>query len=317
MWLDEYYNRHHCLYPGLDLEIPPATASSLCVEQWLNQFFRFRWLRTREGSASRDDLPSQSGQFAHSLNKPKLALSHHVLPKFLHLCIRIQPPDCNLSPKWIKLVCSLMVQAAIEILIDPTLFDLDAKHITAALEACCAWGFISRKNYAGNSSLTHHLLSQLEAEDSGLDRRQIEQLVRQKLEQEDEIRDMFYSHDRRESTAEAKSLPLPFHELLTWTKARQETLDLILETFNAIQDDPDDADRLPIEYLRKQYNLATSIRDVHKFLVSSWQRLHSPLWAGKPTLVQLEGGSLKGLTNGEFESFSVRAGIEHDRSLGS
>lgn len=308
VWLFEHSSHGVNAHNSLSVRISTEMAAGLAAERCLNRWLRLRWLRTREGSASRDDLPSQNREISHSPPDTSLSLSHHLLPRFLHLSSRIQPPECDLSLKWIEIVCGIMLQASIEILDDPNLLSGDTETAKFPLEMCCAWGYIARKHYSTNSSIAECLASHLHAEGTELPEQEAMKMIQQTLSREDEIWEMF--DDDVESLAVSQD-----HS--PWMKARRRTRTLIFDTLNAMEEDSHDKERLPVKWLSKQHSLSTFVGQLHHFLKTSWQRLHSAEWEGQPILIQIEQGGLEGLDAEEFESFRVKAGIEHDRYFGA
>ncbi|KAK5072777.1 hypothetical protein LTR64_000816 [Lithohypha guttulata] len=322
----------HQQIDGFEIAAPQVSSEmkfNLLCDQLINHFFRVRWLRTREGGASRGDLPSESGGSNQKSipQNPQLCLAHHILPQFLHLCDhllpffmhlshKIQPPEARLSEKWMELACSFMVQGAIEILDAPDLFKHGSDVAKVALEECFAWGYVVRNIYANNPALIQRISTQLQAtipEAIGDRTEDFTQRIRHVMSLEDDCWKMFYDDG---TNGEGHDTLRSSRELSQWTTMRQDALDAVLATFAAMQDETEsEAEaqaRRPVQYLRKHYPLSKFLDEVANFLAISWQKLHRPDWHGKPVLVQIEEGSLQGLSSEQFEDLKLRARIHHE-----
>ena len=321
MWLHQQIGELEIAAPQVSSEMQ----FSLLCDQLINHFFRGRWLRTREGGASRDDLPSETSGNQKSIpQNPQLCLVHHILPQFLHLCDhllpsfmhlshKIQPLEARLTEKWMELACGFMVQGAIEILDAPDLFKHGPDVAKLALEECFAWGYVVRNTYGNNPALTQRVSSQLQAtapEAIGDRVENLTQRIRHVVSLEDDCWKMFYDDG---TNGEGPNTLRSSGELSQWTTMRQDALDAVLATFAAMQDETESEAqaRRPVQYLRKHYSLSEFLNEVANFLGISWQKLHRPEWHGKPVLVQIEEGSLQGLSSEQFEDFKLRARI-HD-----
>jgi len=282
-------------------------------DQAVNQFFRYFWLKKREHMDFEDAVGSSN---VRRTRNPQLCLADHLLPSFMHLSCKMQPPDSNLDMKWMELASNFMVHAAIEILDAPDLFEDGIEVAEIALRECFAWGYVERRRFQDNAEIVQRLLNQIESKSSQ------PQITLQSLDQcrdhiqsttvlEDEVWEMFYDEgsSRARTTSDGHTTPQSSGELSHWTSIRQEKLNAVLTTFATMQEANSIGRHHPIERLRNKYRLSAFLAEVAYFIEVHWKKVHRSEWRGKPVLVQIDEGGLDGLSPEAFVSFKRRARI--------
>jgi len=310
MWLQTRGDILQVFQPQIAMEMQRNFRRDQCV----NQFFRYFWLSKRKHKSFEDAMQSTNVR----VRNPQLCLADHLLPQFMHLSCRVQPPDSNLETKWMELASNFMVQAAIEILDAPDVFEDGLEVAQIALEECFAWGYVERPRFDDNSEIVQRLLKQIESKSLQ------PQITQQSLDQcrehvqstsalEDEVREMFYD----EGSAQTRSMsggpttPQSSGELSNWTRIRQTNLDILLTTFVSIQKESGSDQHRPVEWLRKRYRLSSLLTEVADYIEVHWKNIHKNE-NRKPALVQIEEGGLDGLSPEAFSAFKRRAGIEDE-----
>lgn len=290
-------------------------------DQGVNQFFRCFWLGKREHKDFEDVVSSTN---VRRTRNPQLCLADHLLPRFMHLSCKMQPPDSDLDIKWMELASNFMVHAAVEILDAPDLLEDGIEVAEIALRESFAWGYVERCRFQDNAEIVQRLLNQIESKSSqplvtqqSLD--QCRDHIQSTTVLEDEVWEMFYDEgsSRARSTSGSHAIPQSSGELSHWTRIRQEKLDVVLTTFATMQE-ASSIDRYhPIEWLRNKYRLSAFLAEVAYFIEVHWKKVHKSEWHGKPVLVQIEEGGLDGLSPEAFASFKRRARIADEQWLAS
>ncbi len=300
-------------------QIAPEMQQNFRRDQGVNQFFRYFWLRKREHRDFEDTVSSANS--CRNRN-PQLCLADHLLPRFMHMSCKMQPPHSNLELKWMELASNFMIHAAVEILDAPDLVEDGVEVAQLALKECFAWGYVERRRFKDNTEIVQRLLSQIESKSSQLHITQkaldeCKEHIQSTTIREDEVWEMFYDEDstRVPSRSGGHSPPQSSGELTHWTRIRQEKLSIILTTFATMQEDNNGDGQRPVEWLRNQYRLSTFLTEIARFVEVHWKNVHRSEWYGKPVLVQIEEGRLDGLSATQFESFKQRAGIADEHWL--
>lgn len=301
--------------------IAPEMLAALKRDQIISQFLRQRWLHYRIGSdtatsppthtsAHNNDGQTQLGSADHPLPK-FLHIQDHLVPHFVHVSQRLQPKEAHLTEKWMLMASRLMIHAAIEIIDTPGFLDDGVANAKMAVERCFAWGYVPRNRYGSDSPLRRRLLTEIQGSSPELVNNAFEVcqgMINDALILEDDCWQMFFDAGPNEDSMDVDS-PLSSGELSDWTRIRQEALDTVLAIFDAVVQQVDEDKLAPVRWLRNQYRLSTLLDDIATFFTVSWNNYHSDKWHGKPILIQIEQGGLKGLTNKEFRLFKQRAAI--------
>ena len=298
------------------LQMSSATQGGLHRDQLINHFFRLRWLRSRAGSAARNDLEINDRQ---TRRNAELSLADHLLPQFLHLSFQLQPPESDLSRIWMNLASSFMVHAAIEILDAPDILKDGTAVAKLALEECFAWGYVVRNRFVNSSPLTQRILDELSEHSPGVVENSpstCKKQIQDAMILEDDCWELFYDEGISHKRSANSATPQSSGELSDWTVLRQASLDEVLTTFAIVQEEHDSQQKHEvIQWLCNKYPLSTFLSQLVDFMAKHWTKWHSSDGRGKPILVQIEEGGLQGLSSEEFADFRIRARIEAEAWL--
>lgn len=286
-------------------------------DQLVNQFFRYWWLKQREHE-DLDEVIDPSN--ACRKRNPQLCVADHLLPHFLYLSCRLQPPDSNLDMKWMELASDLMVHAAIEIMDAPDVSGDGVEVAQMALKECFAWGYVERRKFEDDAEIIQRLLGQIESKRSQPWINQISleecgEYIRSTTILENDVWEMFYDEGsvQARSSGGTRGTPQSSGELSQWTRIRQDKLDAVLTTWATMQEETDSDKHRPVAWLRNKYRLSACLVEVVGFIEVHWRKTHRSEWYGKPILIQIEEGGLDGLSLHEFETFKKKAGISDEQ----
>ena len=282
--------------------------TGLRYDQAMNHFLRLRWIMTH--NASENPGPQLAAEYIRD-RPPQINLLDHILPRFLHVSYLIQPPDADISEKWMLIASRLMIHAAIEVMTDTNLLNKGEEVIMVGIQECFAWGWVNRLEFGTNSPLKEHLLNQtrLHLEISKVPP-ELVRAANKVLVMEDDIWTMFgETADERSSKMEID------HSVAAnardWDSIRKEALATILAILRGTRKGNTMAEiESPLNSLQNKHRLSTTLSDVVEFLKESWYNYHREDWWGKPILTQIEEGGIEGLSQEEFKAFKIQAGID-------
>ncbi|KAL2441450.1 hypothetical protein ABEF95_014902 [Exophiala dermatitidis] len=236
--------------------------------------------------------PPSPSRLSRSIMPPSAGQPHPLLfdliPRFMLISAQVAAVlGQNTNEKWMDLVGQFMLQASIESL--RIRLGTAHHHPLPRLQECFAWGYLDLRDFSslGPSSDADDPVEEL-GPNYGF------------------INDLFCVGETSDADADAD----PSTEVAQWTQIRLKWM----SEFTM----PAHASVLSIncrlDRLGKKYPLDKFEEDVVSFLSGAWVHACQDEAFGKPVLVQIEEGHLRGLgvDAAEFDEFMIRVGLKKD-----